>query len=100
MENEQAHRAIATCQKIVRLMTGVILGAFVVIIVLTTASTGPLVQASGKLLYCLIVLAALFSLGVWIYRVRLEKQAGKPPSAILEAKSSALWPFDRLFKRR
>jgi len=77
MENEQTPRIIAACQKILRLMTGIILGAFVVIIVMTTVSTGPFVQASGKLLYYLIVLAALFSLGTWIWRVKLEKRAGK-----------------------
>lgn len=77
MESEQVQRAVAICQKILRAMTGVILGAFAIIIAMTTLSTGDFVQTSGKLLFYLIVLAALLSLGTWLYRMRLEKQAGK-----------------------
>ena len=93
MENQQNTPlpAVAICHKILRAMTGIILGTFAVIIAMTTVSTGPFVQVngqlfystgsfvqtSGKLLYYLIVLAALLSLGAWLYRIRLEKQAGK-----------------------
>jgi len=65
---------IATCQKIMRLATVVMLGAFALIIVMTTASTGSLVLWTGKALYYVIVLGALVSLGTWLYRTRLEKQ--------------------------
>lgn len=68
---------IQRCQRFLRLMTGIILGAFALIILMTTFSTGPAVQSGGKLLYYLIVLAAFSSLGVWLYRVWLEKHLGQ-----------------------
>ena len=68
---------IQHCQKFLRWMTGGILGAFALIILMTTLSTGSFVQASGRLLYYLIVLAALCSLVVWGYRIKLEKHLGK-----------------------
>lgn len=76
--NLEVQQRIQHCQRFLRLMTGVILGAFALIILMTTLSTGPLVQAGGKLLYYLIVLAALCSLGVWLFRIRMEKCLGQP----------------------
>jgi hypothetical protein len=73
----ETQERIQNCQRVLRLMTGVILGAFVLIILMTTLSTGPAVQATGKLLYYLIVLAALCSLGVWLYRLRMERLLGR-----------------------
>lgn len=73
----EAQERIQSCQRVLRLMTGIILGAFALIILMTTLSTGSFVQASGRLLYYLIVLAALCSLADWIYRDRLEKQVAK-----------------------
>ena len=67
---------IQSCQRFLRLMTGIILGAFALIILMTTVSTGPVVQTSGKVLYYVIVLAAFSSLAVWLYRVRMEKHRG------------------------
>ena len=61
-------------QMILRIATGIILAAFVLIILLTTASTGELVRSVGKILYYLIVFSILASLVVWLYRVRLEKK--------------------------
>lgn len=66
------------CQQFLRLMTGVILGAFAIIILMTTVSTGEVVQTLGRLLYYLIILAALCSLGVWMYRLKTEKRLGQP----------------------
>ena len=74
----EAQERIQSCQRVLRLMTGVILGAFALIILMTTLSTGEVVQTSGRLLYYLIVLAALCSLGVWLYRLRTEKRLGQP----------------------
>lgn len=68
---------IQSCQRVLRLMTGVILGAFAIIILMTTVSTGEVVQTAGRLLYYLIVLAALCSLGVWLYRLSIEKRLGQ-----------------------
>lgn len=69
---------VAICQKILRLTTGIILAAFVLIIVLTTVSTGPFVQVAGKVLYYVIIFDALVSLGTWFYRTRLEKRTREP----------------------
>lgn len=72
---QDAVRGITACQKIMRLTTVVILSAFVLVIVLTTVSTGALVQQMGKSLYFVIVGSALVSLVTWIIRNRLEKRA-------------------------
>ena len=64
----------ANCQLILRIATGIILAAFVLIILLTTASTGELVRSAGKILYYLIFFSILVSLAVWLYKGRLEKK--------------------------
>lgn len=66
--------SLQNCQTAMRLATGIILGAFVLIIGMTTFSTGPAVQFLGKVLYYVIVLSILISLGIWYYRSRLEKR--------------------------
>lgn len=76
--NLEVQERIQGCQRFLRLMTGVILGAFALIILMTTLSTGPVVQTSGKLLYYVILLAALCSLGVWLYRIRMERSIAQP----------------------
>ena len=76
--DRETQERIQSCQRVLRLMTGIILGAFALIILMTTVSTGEVVQAGGKLLYYLIALAALCSLGVWLYRLKIEKRLGKP----------------------
>ncbi|MFH1570985.1 MAG: hypothetical protein ABIL09_23530 [Gemmatimonadota bacterium] len=68
------------CHRVMRGTTAAILGAFLLIIALTTFSTGGFVQVVGKGLYYLILLAAATSLVTWIVRVRLEKRAGLRPS--------------------
>ena len=73
MTKIQEHRTIGLCQKILRISTGVILAAFVLIIVVTTISTDGWVLWVGKALYYIIVLQALVSLGAWYYRTQLEK---------------------------
>jgi len=74
LPRRDSRETIATCQKILRFTTGVILTAFVLIIALTTISTGPFMQVAGKALYYVIVLDAVVSLGTWYYRTRLEKR--------------------------
>ena len=73
MTEIQEHRTIGLCQKVLRISTGVILAAFVLIIVVTTISTDGWVLWVGKALYYIIVLQALVSLGAWYYRTQLEK---------------------------
>jgi hypothetical protein len=69
--------SIATCQRILRSLTGVMIGAFVSIVVLTTISVGDFVQFVGRGLYYAILASAVISLAVWAFRVRLERQMGK-----------------------
>ena len=71
--NAARYKTLALCQKILRINTGVILAAFALIIILTTASTAEWVRAAGKALYYVIALQALTSVGTWYYRTRLEK---------------------------
>ena len=71
--NVARHRALALCQKMLRINTGVILVAFALIIILTTISTSEWVRATGKVLYYVIVSQALASAMTWYYRTRLEK---------------------------
>ena len=67
-------RIVANCQRVLRLTTAVFLVAFVLIIAMTTLSTGPYVRIAAKALYFLILLSALTSVGVWIYRNKTEKR--------------------------
>ena len=64
----------ALCNKMLRVSTGVVLLAFVLIVGMTTFSTGPFVRSCGQVLYYVIVLDGFFSLGVWLLRARLEKR--------------------------
>ncbi len=70
---------IEICHKLLRYSTGVILGTFVLIIIITTFSNAAWVLNLGKALYWLIVGAAVFSLGVWFWRKRLEKDLEVAP---------------------
>ena len=71
--NTALHNALALCQKILRINTGVILVAFALIIILTTISTAEWVRVTCKALYYVIELQVLTSLGTWYYRTRSEK---------------------------
>ncbi len=51
--------------KITRFGSGIMLGAFVLIILTTTFSTADWVVSLGKILYWVIVLLAFFSLCLW-----------------------------------
>ena len=71
--NAARYKALALCQKMIRINTGVILAAFALIIILTTISTSEWARATGKVLYYVIVSQALASVMTWYYRTRLEK---------------------------
>jgi hypothetical protein len=72
---DSVETAIAVCQRVLRMATILILGAFVAIIISTTISTGAFVQTLGKGLYYVIVVSAVVSLLTWYYRTRLERRA-------------------------
>lgn len=67
---------IALCHRILRIATGAILGAFLLIIAVTTVSTGPGVRFVAQGLYYVILTAAIASLVVWFARMRMEKRMG------------------------
>lgn len=77
--------AIGICQRVLRALTGVMIAAFVLIILLTTASTGPVAQVAGRSLYYVILAAAAVSLAAWAVRVRLERKAAKKADVATEA---------------
>ena len=68
---------IATCQRILRSLTGAMIGAFILIVVLTTFSVGEPVQIIGRGLYFIILASVVVSLAVWAVRVRFEREMGK-----------------------
>jgi hypothetical protein len=77
-EAQQSLRLVGYCQLSIRVATGVIMGAFLLIIGLTTASTGAFVQVAAKILYYIIVASAIFSVFVWFFRTRVEKRIRIP----------------------
>jgi hypothetical protein len=68
---------LEVCHRSLRILTGVMIGAFVLIILCTTISTGPAVQVVGRGLYFVILLSAVASLVIWITRLRTERKMGR-----------------------
>ena len=68
---------IGTCQRVIKLFTMVIMAGIVLIILMTTVSTGSFVQVTAKGLYYLVLLSAFISLVAWVMRIRFEKQIGQ-----------------------
>ena len=61
-------------QRIMRIATGVILASFVLVVLATTVSTGPFVQALGKGLYYAIVASAAVMLVAWLHHRRMVRR--------------------------
>lgn len=78
LRGEKVRAEVAVCHRVLHVATGIILGAFVLIILTTTFSTGPAARTLGKACYFVIVVCALISLMVWYYRTRLEKRLERP----------------------
>lgn len=72
--------SMALCQRVYRVATGVILTAFVLLILITTASTGSFVQFTGKALYYVVVGGAFLSAAAWYRRTQLEKRTRESSS--------------------
>ena len=62
---------------IMRFGTGIMLGAFVVIILSTTFSTADWVVSLGKVMYWVIVSITLLSLCIWVVRSQLSGKSEK-----------------------
>lgn len=60
--------------KLQQILTALILVSFGLIVVLTTASTGPFVVVAGKLLFLLILLSVATWVATWIVKVWQEKR--------------------------
>ena len=65
---------IAMCQKALKWLTITIMTSILLVVGMTTASTGTFVQLAGKGLYFLVVGAAVLSLAIWSVRVRIQKR--------------------------
>ena len=66
--------AITWCQRILRVLTAAIMVSFVLIITLTSLSTGSFVQVTAKGLYQFIIISAFVSAVTWLTRLRLERK--------------------------
>ncbi len=64
--------------RVLRYLTGVMIVAFILIVVLTSISTGPFVQVVARGLYFLILAVPLASLLTWILRLWAERRAREP----------------------
>ena len=69
--------AITWCQRILRVLTVAIMVSFVLIIILTSLSTGSFVQVTAKGLWLFILISILASIVTWLTRLRLEKREGQ-----------------------
>ena len=65
------------CHSVLRYLTGVMIAAFVLIVVLTTISTGPFVQVVARALYFLILTVPVASLITWIVRLWARRRTGE-----------------------
>jgi hypothetical protein len=61
--------------RVLRYLTGVMIAAFILILVLTSMSTGPFVQVVARGLYFLILAVPLASLLTWILRLWAQRRA-------------------------
>ena len=64
--------------RVLRFLTGVMIVAFLLIVVLTTISTGPFVQVTARGLYFLILAVPVASLVTWILRLWAQRRAAEP----------------------
>ena len=67
---------IVMCQRALKWLTITIMTSILLVIAMTTVSTGSFVQVVGKGLYFVVVGAAVTSLAVWSVRLRLQKRLG------------------------
>ena len=65
---------IAMCQKALKWLTITIMISILLVIGMTTVSTGTFVQLAGKGLYFVVVGAAVLSLSIWSVRVHIQKR--------------------------
>ena len=60
--------------KLQQTLTALILISFALIVVMTTASTGPFVVVTGKFLFLLILFSAAIWVATWLVKVWQEKR--------------------------
>ncbi len=76
VDPETCAALIVMCQRALKWLTITIMTSILLVIAMTTVSTGSLVQVVGKGLYFVVVGAAVTSLAIWTVRVRLQKWLG------------------------
>ena len=77
IDSEACAALIAMCQKALKWLTVTIMTSILLVIAMTTVSTGTFVQIAGKGLYYVVIGAAITSVAVWTVRVRLQKRLGR-----------------------
>lgn len=77
IDSEACAALIAMCQKALKWLTVTIMTSILLVIAMTTFSTGTFVQIAGKGLYFVVTGAAITSVAIWMMRVRLQKRLGR-----------------------
>ena len=77
IDPESCVALIAMCQKALKWLTITIMASILLVIAMTTVSTGTFVQVAGKGLYFVVDGAAITSVAIWSVRVRLQKRLGR-----------------------
>ena len=76
IDPEACAALIFMCQRALKWLTAAIMISILLVIAMTTLSTGTFVQIAGKGLYFTVVGAAITSVAIWSVRVRLQKRLG------------------------
>lgn len=77
IDSEACSTLIAMCHRALKWLTITIMTSILLVIAMTTFSTGTFVQIAGKGLYLVVIGAAIVSVAVWSVRVRLQKRLGR-----------------------
>ena len=65
------------CHRALKWLTITIMTSILLVIAMTTFSTGTFVQVAGKGLYFVVIGAAITSVAIWSVRLRLQKRLGR-----------------------
>ena len=76
VDPETCAALIVMCQRALKWLTITIMTSILLVVAMTTVSTGSFVQVVGKGLYFVVDGAAVTSLAVWSVRLRLQKRLG------------------------
>ena len=77
IDSEACAALIVMCHRALKWLTVTIMTSILLVIAMTTFSTGTFVQIAGKGLYFVVIGAAITSVAIWSVRVRLQKRLGR-----------------------